>query len=55
MGAQLKNANLSAADLSGTDLAGADLTDANLTGTFYDKQTTWPKGFDPEAAGAVRK
>ena len=54
-GAQLKNANLSAADLSGTDLAGADLTDADLSGTFYDKQTTWPKGFDPEAAGAVRR
>lgn len=54
-GAQLKNANLSAADLSGADLAGADLTDANLSGTVYDKQTTWPKGFDPEAAGAVRR
>ena len=35
-----------------------DLTEAGLRGTMldlasYDKETTWPDGFDPKAAGAI--
>ena len=67
IGANLFRANLSAADLSGADLSGANLSMANLdkldwlgtsqpaklTGAKYNKSTVWPKGFDPETAGAV--
>lgn len=60
--ADLKRTNLTGANLSGARLtwailSGANLTDADLTGTnlnkaMYDKNTIWPAGFDPEAAGA---
>jgi hypothetical protein len=34
-------------------LRAADLLpSANLEGCFYDDDTRWPEGFDPEAAGA---
>ena len=36
------------ADLEGADLNGADLTEAKA-----DDYTTWPVGFDPEAAGVI--
>jgi Pentapeptide repeats (8 copies) len=66
-GANLGSANLSGADLSGANLLGANLTEADLSdanlmdatltgamliGTHYSRETTWPEGFDPEAAGA---
>jgi hypothetical protein len=61
--AELKWANFTGADLSGakltfTILSAATLTDATLTGTDltkarYDKNTVWPVGFNPEAAGAI--
>jgi uncharacterized protein YjbI with pentapeptide repeats len=52
MGAILVGANLTGADLTGTDLTEATLFEANLTDAVYDSRTTWPAGFDPEAAGA---
>ncbi|MCP4408949.1 MAG: pentapeptide repeat-containing protein [Gammaproteobacteria bacterium] len=57
-GVDLRNANLNSASLSGTDLSGANLTGVSLHGTDlsgarYDDATAWPKGFDPEEAGAV--
>lgn len=64
-GAGLRGANLSAADLTDAwlteaDLRGANLHEANLTGTdltgaVYDEETTWPKGFNPEVAGAIKE
>jgi uncharacterized protein YjbI with pentapeptide repeats len=49
------NANLRNADLSGASLEGATLTGAVLTGATYTANTVWPRGFDPVAAGAVRR
>ena len=43
------------ADLSGANLSAANLRRADLTGALYDNGTVWPEGFDPEAAGAVRR
>lgn len=67
-GATLVEADLSDASLHGTDLSGtklndarlhyADLVDAilsgaDLTNAKYNKETKWPDGFDPQAAGAI--
>jgi len=62
--AYLVGANLDGADLTGASLCEAVLTEASLrntilTGAKYTKKqgiwaaTEWPKGFDPEAAGAI--
>jgi uncharacterized protein YjbI with pentapeptide repeats len=56
----LHRANLDEADLRGADLRGAnldeaDLRGANLSEAKYNSATKWPKGFDPEAAGAVKR
>ena len=51
--ANLRNANLREADLTKADLDGANLREADLRGARYDADTKWPKGFDPEARGAV--
>lgn len=51
-GANLSGARLTWAILSGANLTNADLTGANLDKAMYDKNTIWPAGFDPEAAGA---
>ncbi|WP_164019885.1 NACHT domain-containing protein [Pyxidicoccus trucidator] len=58
------DSNLAGASFVGADLAGASLTGANLTGAvlerallrgaFYDSNTQWPDGFDPDAAGALQ-
>jgi uncharacterized protein YjbI with pentapeptide repeats len=40
--------------LSEADLSGANLNGANLSGAFYNKDTNWPEGFDPENAGAKK-
>jgi len=45
-GADLERAKLEGADLSGADLARAK-ADKN------PKNTTWPEGFDPVAAGVI--
>ena len=52
-GADLNEANLYEADLNGSDLGGALLSGANLIGATADKNTTWPEGFDPVAAGVI--
>ena len=51
--ANLRNANLREADLTKANLDSANLSWADLRGARYDADTTWPKGFDPVAAGAV--
>ncbi len=59
-GTKLGKANLSEADLRGADLRGAILKEANLNGAKYTKNakdirdTKWPEGFGPDAAGAIR-
>ena len=68
-GADFTGARLIGADLSGvraistipsrpTRFQGADLTDARLrgaqlTGALYDRNTAFPRGFRPEAAGMI--
>lgn len=57
-GADLRQADLTAADLRGARLDGADLTGANLTGAVlvgakFSRNTLWPQGFSPIAAGAI--
>jgi uncharacterized protein YjbI with pentapeptide repeats len=56
-----QQANLSKSNLRGydarkpeiyLDLSSSDLKDANLKGALYDSHTIFPKGFDPQAAGA---
>ena len=54
-GADLRRADLFGADLEGADLSGADLNEANLIGARANKNTTWPEGFDPVAAGVIFK
>ena len=52
-GADLNEANLYEADLNGADLGGALLSRANLIGARANKNTVWPEGFDPKAAGVT--
>ena len=52
-GADLNEANLYEADLNGSDLGGALLSGVNLIGARANKNTTWPDGFDPVAAGVT--
>ena len=57
-GADLRGANLGGADLRGANLRGADLRYANLRytnlrGARASEGTTWPGGFDPDAAGVL--
>ena len=52
--ANLREANLNEAYLLGANLSGTNLSDADLNGARYNLNTTWPKGFDPVAAGAVK-
>ena len=46
-------ADLYEADLNGADLGGALLSRANLIGARANKNTVWPEGFDPVAAGVI--
>ena len=50
-----RNATLQNADLRRADLREANLNGANLTGARYNTITAWPKGFNPDAHGAVFK
>jgi hypothetical protein len=52
-GANLSDASLHSANLSAANLSGANLSNANLQEAKYDRDTQWPEGFDPFAAGAV--
>lgn len=47
--------DLSKAVLLGANLEETDLSTAILTNALYDQHTKWPKGFDPEKAGAIFK
>lgn len=53
-GADLWGANLTRASLSGASLSGANLIGADLSGAIYSAQTTWPEGFNPQDAGAIK-
>ena len=57
-GANLQDIDLVKADLvkanfAEANLSSANLIGANLSGARYNADTTWPEGFDPQAAGAV--
>jgi uncharacterized protein YjbI with pentapeptide repeats len=39
--------------LTYTNLVEANLSGADLSGAKYNKETKWPAGFDPQAAGAM--
>ena len=52
-GANLSGADLSGADLRMTNLFKANLSKADLRGARYNKDTKFPEGFDPEAAGMM--
>lgn len=41
-------------DLRGADLRYANLGGADLGGATANERTTWPAGFDPDAAGVLR-
>ena len=49
--ADLSEANLSHAHLGKADLRGANLSEANLQDAFYDEETEFSTGFNPDAAG----
>jgi hypothetical protein len=44
---------LPGANLEGADLKRANLTGAGLVGAETDRDTVWPEGFDPKAAGVI--
>ncbi len=51
-------ANLEGANLAGAVFTQANLTRANLFGAdlrwaIANEDTSWPEGFDPEAAGVI--
>lgn len=50
-GADLRGAELEGADLRGADLRRATLDDHYAGSPIYDKDTKFPEGYDPEAAG----
>lgn len=65
-GVDLRHADLRAANLLDADLGRADLRGANLSSarhlssttlrrSRFDRTTSWPPGFDPDAAGARRE
>ena len=45
--------NLGGANLTVAFLVGANLEGANLYRAKANEDTTWPEGFDPEAAGVI--
>ena len=51
--ANLRGANLWDANLCGANLRDANLCGANLRGARASEGTTWPGGFDPDAAGVL--
>jgi uncharacterized protein YjbI with pentapeptide repeats len=51
--ANLTYANLTHANLTHADLTHADLVKAVLQKAKYDKDTRWPRGFEPHGAGAI--
>jgi uncharacterized protein YjbI with pentapeptide repeats len=53
--AKLSKADLSEADLRGAFLEKANLNSVNLNRARYNWHTSWPEGFDPDKAGAIRE
>lgn len=53
----LTDSTLAEADLRGADFSTAkgDLNSVQWSGAIYDSKTIFPQGFDPEAAGLVKK
>ena len=47
VGTNLSWARLDGADIRGVDFSHARLENVSLDGANYDRQTRWPKGFDP--------
>ncbi|MEM1213366.1 MAG: pentapeptide repeat-containing protein [Planctomycetota bacterium] len=55
-GTRFVNAWLQGANFGPDNLGGkTDLSEAVLTGAEYDPKTRFPEGFDPEAAGMIRR
>ena len=52
-GAYFGAASLLEADLTGANLTGEKLEHADLWEAKVDRDTVWPEGFDPEAAGVM--
>lgn len=52
-GASLKEAKLNRAILQDADLRGTDLQGTEFREATYNRNTKWPDGFDPQAAGAI--
>ena len=52
-GANLRGANLKGAWLSGANLISVKLDGAQLKGARANRQTVWPRGFDPARAGVI--
>lgn len=50
--ANFSQANLTEANLSEVDLSATYLYSSDLEGAKYNRNTKWPKGFDPTARGA---
>jgi len=50
--ADFRQANFTRSILFGADLSAANLKGAKLWIAWYSNDTKWPKGFDPEKAGA---
>jgi len=58
--AKLEKAHLFYANLQGANLTGANLLEAKIEwvswqGAKYSQKTTWPDGFDPQKAGAIKE
>ncbi|MCH9055557.1 IMS domain-containing protein [Synechococcus sp. PCC 6716] len=51
-GAQLRYVDLTDADLRGTDFTKASFQDVDVKGAIYNQKTRFPRGFNPEQAGA---
>ena len=52
-GSNMSDARLDRANLRGADLRDCDFTGASLVDASFDKDTKWPRDFDPVGAGAV--
>jgi uncharacterized protein YjbI with pentapeptide repeats len=49
----IKGANFKGAHLGGAKMLCLGMDEAELDGAFYDEETVWPNGFNPQLKGAV--
>jgi hypothetical protein len=54
-GAHLEGAYLTGANLEGANLEGASLAFARLAGAAYNRETRWPRGFNPKRYGCIER